>query len=306
LPAAAVVILVLAVMVFAILKIKTASEVKRGLLRAKELIEKANYSLARDELIAVLQRDEENAQAKKLLRKVNDELERLEAEKKKQLDEAERNLSVLTSPALDDYQRKVESEKYRKKALEDLKKAVELAEEGGTKIDKRQRLQLDFARAMSLVLGMQYEKCIGFCDKKVSEYGEDYLGVEQFIWLKGACLCTIGNYNEAEEILSLAITKRPNYARVFCWRGGLRYAKGNIEEAIADFSQAIRINPNYALAYYNRGVARYEKGDIEGAIADIKQALTVAPPHWPHRSLVEKTLRELRRELAEKKNSPPR
>ena len=89
-----------------------------------------------------------------------------------------------------------------------------------------------------------------------------------------------GNVNGAP-VLGLAALPAsvPDYATFFHARGIFAYRNGDLNGAIADLDQAIRLDPSDADAYVSRGSLHEELGNAAAARADYRSALKIAPNH---------------------------
>ncbi|HRF97634.1 MAG TPA: tetratricopeptide repeat protein, partial [Aggregatilineales bacterium] len=77
-----------------------------------------------------------------------------------------------------------------------------------------------------------------------------------------------GEYDEAIEDYTQAISINPKDPIFYHNRGNAYFSKGDFKKAIADFTEAISYNPLYADAYANRGIIHNKKMDYTRAIAD--------------------------------------
>ncbi|NJN86773.1 MAG: tetratricopeptide repeat protein [Leptolyngbyaceae cyanobacterium SL_7_1] len=59
-----------------------------------------------------------------------------------------------------------------------------------------------------------------------------------------------GDYPEAIEELTNAITADPTYAPAYTYRGVAHTTLGNEDEGLADLNQAIQLDPNATVAYF--------------------------------------------------------
>jgi tetratricopeptide (TPR) repeat protein len=91
----------------------------------------------------------------------------------------------------------------------------------------------------------------------------------------------------------------PDFANVYCNRGGVRLKLGDknsdlheFERALADLNKGLSLNPSDALAYFNRAIANRALENHDQISGDLQKFLELAPPDHPYRREVEKLLSE--------------
>lgn len=94
---------------------------------------------------------------------------------------------------------------------------------------------------------------------------------------RGNAYVQSGNYEDAVEDFTQAITSDPNFADAYYSRGHVLGRLGKHEQAISDFTKALLLNPKDADAYADRGVAYGSLGQHALAIIDFTQAITLNP-----------------------------
>lgn len=101
---------------------------------------------------------------------------------------------------------------------------------------------------------------------------EEVVGV--FCDNRGIAFFELGEYGQALEDFSRAISLYPNMAEAYLNRGiTYNLHLNNFPAAITDLTKAIELDPNMAQAYYNRGLAYHQLGQEEEAIKDYDLAL---------------------------------
>ena len=86
-----------------------------------------------------------------------------------------------------------------------------------------------------------------------------------------------GNYSDAINYFTNVISKDPNNAEAYNYRGKAYANLEDYEQAINDFTKAIELAPYIADYYYNRGLTylKLEKNDL--AIIDFTKAIELKP-----------------------------
>jgi tetratricopeptide (TPR) repeat protein len=98
------------------------------------------------------------------------------------------------------------------------------------------------------------------------------------IWfVRGTAYVQSGNYEDAVNDFTQAITADPKYIDAYYSRGRALGLLGKHEQAIEDFTQTILLNPKNANAYADRGVAYGSLGQNAPAVADFTRAITLNP-----------------------------
>jgi serine/threonine protein kinase len=96
---------------------------------------------------------------------------------------------------------------------------------------------------------------------------------------KGEALLEDGEYDEAIEQFTSAITLDPDHADAYNKRGYAYYSKKTYNRAIQDYDKAIALDDEYTEAYRNRGLAYYANGEYDAAIADYTEAIALDDEH---------------------------
>ena len=86
-----------------------------------------------------------------------------------------------------------------------------------------------------------------------------------------------GEYQRAIADDDQAIKLDPNRAQTYTDRGAAYRRLGNIQHALDDETSAIRIDPSQPEFFDNRGLDLYRNGDYTSAIADFDQAIKIRP-----------------------------
>ncbi len=89
-----------------------------------------------------------------------------------------------------------------------------------------------------------------------------------------------GNYDEALNFFTRAISAKPDYATAYVTRGDAYLTQQRYDEALADFDKAIQLDPANARAYNGRGVVyreRVENPNLDLAIENFNQAIRLKP-----------------------------
>ena len=76
-----------------------------------------------------------------------------------------------------------------------------------------------------------------------------------------------------------AIALSPAYARAHCNRGDVLQSLGRPDEALASFSRAVEHNPDYAQAHFQRGNTLLEFGRLAEALDSYDRTLALQPGH---------------------------
>jgi tetratricopeptide (TPR) repeat protein len=150
-----------------------------------------------------------------------------------------------------DTQKSKELEDVKKKAEEAFKEIARLkAELESVKADKNK--QKEYAKAVDTLSATDWFK-------------------------KGLGYAINGDYDNAIEAFTSAISLNPNYEVAYYNRGTAYGKKGQHRRAIEDFNRAIALDPNYAAAYNNRGIVYGKKGQYNRAIEDFNKTIALNP-----------------------------
>ncbi len=106
--------------------------------------------------------------------------------------------------------------------------------------------------------------------KKYPDYAEAYLN-------RANAYVAIGNYQEAFNDISRAISLKRDYAGAYNNRGLINLNIGKEAEALEDFTEAIRIKPDFAEAYANRAGVLLKENEYQKAINDFSTAIKLQP-----------------------------
>ncbi|HQK49615.1 MAG TPA: tetratricopeptide repeat protein [Myxococcota bacterium] len=87
----------------------------------------------------------------------------------------------------------------------------------------------------------------------------------------------IGNLQEAQRHLTMAIFLAPRMCKAFNNLGIVQRDLGNTAEARDSFEKAVRICPNYGEPWYHLGILRQAAGDGPGAEEAFRRCIEAAP-----------------------------
>lgn len=79
--------------------------------------------------------------------------------------------------------------------------------------------------------------------------------------------------NDTIEKLTSLITKNPNLAEAYCYRGEIYGHMRKSTECYNDFNKAIEVNPKLGRAYIDRGIALFLRKNFTAAISDFDKAI---------------------------------
>lgn len=91
-------------------------------------------------------------------------------------------------------------------------------------------------------------------------------GTEQYV---------AGDYSDALNSFSCAVSLDPESAVDFNWRGNVYRQLGNLDLALADYTQAVTLDEDYAIAFNNRGWIYYSLDNLDAALDDFNTAITL-------------------------------
>ncbi|MGQ9672318.1 MAG: tetratricopeptide repeat protein [Candidatus Aminicenantales bacterium] len=98
-----------------------------------------------------------------------------------------------------------------------------------------------------------------------------------YYFRQGAISLTAGDYNQAIEHFSKALSLDPNSARAFNLRGIAYFRQKNYRKAEDQFKQALALNPSYAEACTNLGSVYFATHQFEKARGMFERALALSP-----------------------------
>ncbi len=84
-------------------------------------------------------------------------------------------------------------------------------------------------------------------------------------------------YQIALNKCNTAITKYPNEAFLYYWRGSIYYAQGNKQLAAEDLNKSIELDNKNPKAYVLRGNCKADLEDKDGALVDYNKAIELDP-----------------------------
>jgi tetratricopeptide (TPR) repeat protein len=87
----------------------------------------------------------------------------------------------------------------------------------------------------------------------------------------------VGEFSQAEEVLTQLITDLPDFAEAWNRRAVLYYMVGEYEKAIADCEMVVKLNPVHFGAWHGLGLSHAALGAYVPAIQAFRQALEIQP-----------------------------
>ncbi|SDT99936.1 Tetratricopeptide repeat-containing protein [Verrucomicrobium sp. GAS474] len=91
------------------------------------------------------------------------------------------------------------------------------------------------------------------------------------------CHFNLGDLEEAERELRMALRLRPTYAEAHSNLGNTLKGVGKVREAVSHYREALRLSPHYAWAHFNLGTCLLEEHQPAAAEAELREALLQLP-----------------------------
>ncbi len=88
-----------------------------------------------------------------------------------------------------------------------------------------------------------------------------------------------GKRGQAIAYFTKAISRNPNHATLYFYRGQVLYEIGDLRAAYRDYCQSVKLAPDYADAYVALGCLFLDVGEAYQAIASCTQALSFDENH---------------------------
>ncbi|MCD6548682.1 MAG: tetratricopeptide repeat protein [Thermodesulfobacterium sp.] len=104
------------------------------------------------------------------------------------------------------------------------------------------------------------------------------MGVDiEELFLEGAKILTLKQFDKALEIFSKVLEMDPNHIKALEARAVIYMQKGEIELAQIDLERAISIEPENARLYFRLGQVYYRKKDLDKALELFTKAIDLEP-----------------------------
>ncbi len=96
-------------------------------------------------------------------------------------------------------------------------------------------------------------------------------------FLRGNIFKDAGDFTQAINNFTRAVTIDKNYAEAYNNRGSAYGLLGDYQKSVKDLTKAIKLEPNIPDGYFNRAIARDAIGDYEGAVKDFTKSILMTP-----------------------------
>jgi len=132
---------------------------------------------------------------------------------------------------------------------------------------------------MALMAGRDWSGLVALTSEGLDIYPDE----AELMCLKAYALRKTGHYQEAVDLLNVAIPLDPRPAR-FANRGYALLAMGKTDEALADADQAILLNTSYSSGHGLKAETLLAMGNFTGALQETEAALALDPgaAHYWH------------------------
>jgi protein O-GlcNAc transferase len=97
--------------------------------------------------------------------------------------------------------------------------------------------------------------------------------------LLGVIAHQVGKNDISVDLISKALTIKPDFAEAHSNLGNVLQELGKLDEAVASCNKAIAIKPNFAEAHYNLGLALQGLGQPDEAVASYYKAIAIKPDY---------------------------
>ena len=97
--------------------------------------------------------------------------------------------------------------------------------------------------------------------------------------LLGVIALQVGKNDVAVDLITKALSLKPDYAEAHSNLGNALQGLGELEEAVASYHKALSLKPDYFEAQTNLGTALQGLGEREDAVASCRKALAIKPDY---------------------------
>lgn len=99
------------------------------------------------------------------------------------------------------------------------------------------------------------------------------------LFLEGAKLLTLKNFEEALKIFNQVLSLEPNHIKALEARAVIYLQKGEVDLAEEDLKIALSLEPENARLYYRLGQVYYRKKDLDQALELFTKAIDLDPTY---------------------------
>ncbi len=99
------------------------------------------------------------------------------------------------------------------------------------------------------------------------------------LFLEGAKILTLRQFDEALEIFNRVLEIEPNHVKALEARAAIYMQKGDLETAKKDIEHAIEVEPENPRLYYRLGQIYYRKKDLDTALELFTKAIDLDPTY---------------------------
>ncbi|MGF1603174.1 MAG: DnaJ domain-containing protein [Thermosynechococcaceae cyanobacterium] len=121
-----------------------------------------------------------------------------------------------------------------------------------------------------------YQILSGTQDARQEQFQEP-ASPHQSLYVKGMQYSVQGDYLQAIDAFTQAVTLNPQYLEAYLGRCQAKYALGDDRGVVEDGYYLLKINPNHSQAYYYQGRARARLGFLESSIAAYTRSMQLEP-----------------------------
>jgi tetratricopeptide (TPR) repeat protein len=107
----------------------------------------------------------------------------------------------------------------------------------------------------------------------------------QLMFKRGLRAANEGRYEEATELLTEVIAKRPDHFLFYYLRGYSWYRLGRFDEALRDFDAALTLKDDHPATRHNRGILYWHRREYDRAIGDFSVAIDLGHDSYETRAL---------------------
>ncbi|MCS7279374.1 MAG: tetratricopeptide repeat protein [Thermodesulfobacteriaceae bacterium] len=112
------------------------------------------------------------------------------------------------------------------------------------------------------------------------------------LFLEGARLLTLKNFDQALEVFNQVLSLNPDYVKALEARAVIYLQKGEVDLAEEDLRCALKLEPENARIYYRLGQVYYRKKDLDQALELFNKAVELDPTYTASYMAISQVLRD--------------